>query len=318
MLFGRNVENNIVINDEIIYEFIGSNLGILDYYSKISEISEDVKKEIVRVLNELLMKIGIDTNKICILDSYDYYTKTINCYLLHGNTKFELSIYDGRISIDFNNGSREYRYYNDRNKGTELALINQTFTIGDKVYREEFHDYNRNIDLRYEDYTLSIEISIPSYTKGYDDNSRENAYEINSTALRNYLLSLTYPIDVKETYKNINEILNDSIKNYSDFKISVYKRVINKDVLIDGIYLTNGDIKSYTRSGKTISFGENDNWTYDNENLYISQKDGIVDFSIKSVSPEILSKCNPPFVIYTAVCKEIQDVRDTLNSMQRK
>ena len=132
-----------------------------------------------------------------------------------------------------------------------------------------------------------------------------------------YLLSLSSPIDIVEVFKKVRELsLGDDLSKYSNILIKVFKSEENKEIETDVIEICYGKVRQIkkTQDNKTISFDENDNWTFENPSLSIKKGDGKIKISMDSSSSDELVGISP-LDSYIKAGEEVEKVAQLVRNL---
>ena len=141
----------------------------------------------------------------------------------------------------------------------------------------------------------------------------------NEEQLQQYLLGLTFPLEINEVYKKISEISTSSVNEYPSFKIEVKREKNNKTT--DAMSLNHGQLKKFiiTKGGKTITIDSDGNWIYDSSKLIISQSgNGNINYSLNSIPRDELLTSTSPFEQYSEVSQEVEQVRNLTRTLKGK
>ena len=124
----------------------------------------------------------------------------------------------------------------------------------------------------------------PNLTATYD-----KPYSLNNEEqLKEYLMGLSFPVDICEVYKRIGEITKENPKQYPKFTL----RIRCKDKIAGELILNRGVLQKaiVSRDGKKITVDKKSDWSYENNGVSIEKKQGLTNIHLTSVSIENLSK----------------------------
>ena len=315
---------NIVFNDVNLEVTVGQWLGLLSntkvnnegsiqIYTHLSaeelrnktNISNEKFNEINRTFRELLTKVGIDSNEICILDKFDKENFSFNCHLKNENKDAKISLRWGdfidflpEFVIELDNRKKVYEYsepYEDRDYKFQLQCEDDKNVENENSYHRFYSPYSVPITITNDNY--KFELNVANEEDLNVDLISRYVFELNNEEkLKEYLLGLSLPIKIDEVYKKICEISLDSIEKYPAFSIKVTQKIDKENSKVtDKIVLKYGKLEEFkiTRNGKTIYIDKNNCWRYDNNKIYASENEnGDINFEAKGMSKEEILKLN--------------------------
>ena len=167
------------------------------------------------------------------------------------------------------------------------------------IYRRDYSYGMANYMVRWGYYSLNLEVY---EHKGYRYDIM-NSYKYmldNEDKLRDYLMSLKFPIRIDEVYKKIQRDFLGDISKYSTIKLEcmIFDHCNGIDVVSDKILITDGEWKNFgmTRGNKTIMLEHTGEWSYklldSNMDVKLSMKieEDDVSYKIHGQSKEELDK----------------------------
>ena len=261
--------------------------------TNILEDTTDLLNNISKEFGKILKELGVDKDEICTIDYHNIDDFSFNCHFEKANKDAKISLkwddidHDPRISIEDNNKKEEYYYgraYN--NKPSKLYFKNYTlYRENNSLFRyltESFASFRLNEN----NYSLSLEVSRP---KG----NKDSVYKLNNEEeLQEYLLNLSFPIDISDVYKHISEIALGPINEYPYIQIEVKNNIDKKNsITTDYIYIKNGQLTNFiiTKNEKKISIDKDDNWSFTTEKVSINKtNNGKIDYRLNLDSHEEL------------------------------
>ena len=285
-------------------------------------------EEIVTKFGLLLKITGIENTETCTLNQFDKDNFSFNCHFNNSGNDANISLRWGdmidfgpEFTINYQNESKTYDYWAEsEEKPTRLKL--QHYTIKNPENENSCYrylsPYTAYFTLTNGEYSLSIEIKRPESIK-VDVFSNYVFRLEDEKQLQQYLLGLTFPLEINEVYKKICEISTSSLNEYPSFKIEVKRKLNNKTT--DMISLNHGQLQNFiiTKGGRTITIDSYGNWSYDSPKLIISQSDkGNINYSLKSIPSDELLAASSPFEQYSEVSQEIEQVRKLTKTMLKR
>lgn len=318
----KKILSGVLIDDDALLLFLGKWLGIVDAHAVESDISEIVRAEISKKVEQILQQVGLSGR--CLLDQFDAADYSFKCYDFYKERCVSVTVCPNDwdktgYSLQVDSGSEKKGYafcgysmepapsldmteYTKRNEATKTSL-----------YRKLSMCSYFSV-VRAGDYELSIFLEVPS------EGREENYYLGNESDLETYLLGLTFPVSIEEVYRKLNIDKNA----FSRIELRAIKYDDEKKVTVtDVILLSDGKVLTFavTRGAKTV-FLDGDHWTFINrvenaETITISQNDvdGNVDFSWEnlrsSAIPQVVSVQEHVGTAY----KEVQMTRELKKSV---
>ena len=268
----------------------------------------------------VLLCAGIDKDEECYLSDLDQKNFTFNCHLKKANKDVKISMrwetIDDLAQITLEDDEKiasfDHLFYRNE-KVSEVIPGDYTLKKGDK-------SCFRFMSGRYAEYTLSDKdghslkihverpdwITEPIYDYQYHlDHEKE---------LEEYLLGLSFPIDISEVYKKLISISLGKASDYPGINLEVKK---GKDTLTDKILLSYGNLVDFmiTRDGKRVHIDKDGNWSFDTDSISVNQStDGSVGYSIHADSYDTLleSLSNNHFVTAKEEVEGIKEYSKTL------
>ncbi len=344
----------VIIEDSELQVIIGQWLGILSskqvfgnshfaIYTRLSvkdlmnqvDIPAEKFKEITTKFGLLLKIVGIENTETCTLNQFDKNNLSFNCHFNNRNTNANISLkwsdilYSGtEFIINYKNESKTYDYLpevEEENKPTRLNLHHYTIKNpeNDNSCFRYLSPYSAYFRLTNGEYSLSIEMKRPENIKVNMKINYDYIFKIeNEEQLQQYLLGLTFPVEINEVYKKICEILITTVDKYPSFKIEIKEKKDEKNnKTTDMIDLHHGQVKQIiiTKNEKTIAIDNDGNWSYDSPKLTIKQNNkGTIDYSLNATHSDELSTALTPFEQYSKVCQEVEQIRKLTNKYGKK
>ena len=202
-----------------------------------------------------------------------------SCYLRnqrqHFNVKFEYDQNDKISTFVFKNESITY-LYNERLSSLITPIREKKYNKENgNEYTRTFSPYGVYLTLENPNDIISLSISMH-----FDENRDQIFIYHNEDKLKNYLLSLSFPVNIYELHRNIRNILGVNINIYPDYTLKVYKNTKDKKPKSGDIIKLNYGKKvnvQRTAYGKTVSLSEN-GWRYHdftNHTTIVSNENGI-------------------------------------------
>lgn len=279
-------------------------------------------EEIVTKFGFLLKLAGVDNTETCTLDQFDKDNFSFNCHFNNRNNDANISLRWGdmidfgpEFTINYQNESKTYNYY-EESEEKPIRLELQHYTIKNpenenSCYRYLFPD-ETYFTLTNGEYNFSIEIKRPESIKV--DIFSEYVFRLeNEEQLQQYLLGLTFPLEINEVYKKICEISTSSVNEYPSFKIEVKRKLDEKNnKTTDMVSLNHGQLKKFiiTKGGRTITIDSDGNWSYDSPKFIVSQNDkGDIDYRLNSISSDEMLNAVNPYDQYNEVNQEVEQIR---------
>lgn len=285
-------------------------------------------EEIVTKFGLLLKLVGVDNAETCTLDQFDKDNFSFNCHFNNRSDDAKISLRWGcmmdsspAFNIDCLTENRTYNYYEEyQDEPTRIKL--QHYTIknpenGNSCYRY-LSPYRIYFTVTNGEYSFSIEIERPESIKV--DFFSDYVFRLeNEEQLQQYLLGLTFPLEINEVYKRICEISTSSVNDYPCFKIEVKRKLDEENnKTTDMVSLNHGQLKTFiiTKGGRTITIDSDGNWSFDSPKLIISQSDkGNINYSLNSIPSDELLTAPSPFEQYSEVSQEVEQVRKLTKTM---
>lgn len=274
--------------------FVGLWLRILNSCS--TNLSEEKLKEIEIKFGFILKLAGIEETETCTLNNFNIVKNSVSCHF-HNKKEDAIITFDEEgiesdpiLMIDYPNENRTYEYYPKyENKPMRLELQNYTIKSSENgnICCRRFFQSSIYFKLQNGEYFLSLDISKPKNIK----NPNGECFKLNNEEeWKQYLLGLSFPLDITEVYEKIGEIFMNSMGKYLDFELQVVRdRVGKKNEILDKITLSNGQL--------TIT-----NWTYSCSKLTVNQRSN-------AISGENLSDVNSPFEECDEIREEVEHVK---------
>lgn len=299
---------------------IYTHLDANDLMKRLHIPQEDFQK-IAHKFGVLLKSIGVDSSEVCTLSQFNKDKFSFNCHFANTGKDAFMSATWGdwidfgpELTIRSGNQSKTYDYVNEyEERPASLHLQHSTIKNpdnGSSCFRF-MSPYSVCMTLENGDYTLKIEADRPKNNKvdlfNADDFKLKNEDE-----LQQYLLGLTFPIDIGEVYKKVCKLSIDSIYDFPSFKLKVeVADGENKKKVTDMISLSNGNLDKFvlTRDGRTVAIDGDDNWSFGSQTLNVSQQDGAVDYSLKAIPKESFLTTLTPLEQFTEAKEEVQKAK---------
>lgn len=281
--------------------------------------SIDVKLKFRFVLNLL----GIDSTEVCVLNRYDSNDNSFSCHCKNSGRDFKMSLECGDmldewpgITISSQNESKTYAFQGDK------LCLDQCVTNNPEngnSYRRSMFLYNAYFCLQNGEYQLTINVEVPNNLR--PEPLSTFAFKLkNEEDLQQYLLGLTFPIDITEVYNKICEMSLDSVTEYPTLKIEVTKRINKKDKkTTDMISLRRGRLFKFvmTKDDKNIMIDCDGSWSYDSPKFSAGKdNEGRIKYHLNSVSCNSeLPESENPIEQYYEACEEIEQAKAFVMTM---
>lgn len=272
------------------------------------------RKEIEFKFRELLYQIGLE-------ESF-YYIKIIDIKLdsihisLEGEKEnIDILLQYGIVDWDFkliSKNEKEKRIYRFIKNKMQLELLSYTCNNAEhgNLVEHEIHPELACFKLKQNGKYLSIQIEKPSnkkfdYTNGFRIQQEQE--------LNDYLLSLSFPIQIEQVYRKICEILNFSIEEYPT--INIVNSMYGKGET-DLISIKKGILQQFmeTQNGRKISIDGKGNWTYTSETVSASS-DGFYSFHTRENNPDKLNKVLLPSDDFHLIEEEVKKFKIFVKSI---
>ena len=263
-------------------------------------IPQELLDKVSKEFGSILERAGVDKDEVCTLSNHNKDNFSFNCHFEKANKDAKISLRWGdwldnfpAITIQDDEKKEQYEYqpkYED--KPSKLILRNSILYNGENSLTRYLYAYDAIEILTNGNKTLKLDVTRPdSITElGY------SGYHFrlkNEEELKDYLLSLSFPVDIAEVYKHIREIALGPIITYPSIKL-VAQEKINDDesITTDEIHIKNGELYNFTRTknGIKISIDKDDNWSYTSQKVSINKSsEGKVDYRLNADSYEELA-----------------------------
>lgn len=286
-----------------------THLGV-DELIHLKGIDDNDLEHIKYAFGKLLIDAGIASDEVCFVTAFD-----------KDNLTFKLNVgskesYDVRLRwgdfFDFypefemegKDFSKTY-VLSENEDASKLRLDKYSLTDNNTIVSRDLSRVAAYFGWQSDDKFLSIRIE----DSGFDVN--RIFYLGNEEELMQYLLSLSSPIDIVEVFQKVRELsLGDDLSKYSNILIKVFKSEENKEIETDVIEICYGKVRQIkkTQDNKTISFDENDNWTFENPSLSVIKGDGKIKISMDSSSSDELVGISP-LESYNKAGEEVEKVQ---------
>ena len=309
---------------------VSTHLSVEELIKKVN-ISEKQWKEVETKFAILLKLAGIPSTETCILGNLNKDDGTFECVFKNSEEDANIAIrwgdmldYWPELTISYQNESKTYDYFEETKDNPMQLRLNhykiKNPTNGNSCYRY-LSEYTSYFTLKSGEYSLKIEIKRPESVNTYEVSNYTFRLE-NEEELQKYLLNLTFPLDINEVYKKIREISVSAVEEYPSFKLKVTKELDEKNIKItDMMILKDGQLENFimTKEGKTIEIDSVGNWTYNSQELNVSQNDkGNVSYMVNLVSKEELGSLIEPLEQYNEVSQEVEQVRKLTQTMIKR
>lgn len=275
----------------------------------------------------LLKSIGVDSSETCVLGNFDKDKFAFKCHFANSNedVSMKASWGDGidfgpELTIESEKESKTYDYISEyKERPASLHLQHSTIKNPDNdssCYRF-MSPYSLSLSLSNGSHNLELNISRPNYN--VDDPRRDEDFVLkNEDELRQYLLGLSFPINIGEVYKDICRISIDSVRSFPKFKLIVKEKTDkDKEKITDMVSLSYGNLEKFvmTKDGRTIGLDGDDNWSYGLGNLSLSQQDGAVSYSLSAVPQKEFLAVASPFEQLDKANKEVNQAKVYVKSI---
>ncbi|MCM1053574.1 MAG: hypothetical protein NC483_06340 [Ruminococcus sp.] len=285
--------------------------------------------ELVAVkFGRLLKMTGIKDGETCVFSDYNEKEFSFNCHLEKANEDCKIYVRWGdlvdempEVIIDTVNTNRHYDYH-EAYKDNPAKLTLQSYTLkkdnGNELYRY-ISPYDVNYTLRSADYTLRIEMKNPKDIP-FDEIFTYKYSFAKEKELEEYLLGLSFPMDIFEVYRKIHELDTTSIADYPKFIIGVSKKIDGKrEKTTDKVLFESGALKELTKTqnGKTISIDSLGAWSYETSSLTVVKNGSEVKYNLTLQSEDELKDLTVPVKGFETVKSEIEQVRVLARTLER-
>ncbi len=287
-------------------------------------IPRELYDKIANEFERILLKAGIQPDETCIISDYDKDNFSFNCHLKNSDKDKKISLRWGdpidnlpEIIVQDESKEESYEYYPEYdNKPSNLLLRFQTLYRDNNSLFRYLYGYDTMFRLSDGSKKLQLDVTRPDYITeaGYDGYQ----YRLNNEdVLKEYLLGLSFPVDISEVYKRISEIALDSIKDYPEIKIVATDVIDEKTATTDEIKLRYGKLEKFTisKNGKTISIDKNGNWTVTSPKVSINKShDGKINYSLNMDSYEELI-ANLGVNQFTIATEEVSNIKQFVKTL---
>ena len=285
-------------------------------------------EEITAKFGFLLRLTGIESEETCILNKFNKDEFSFNCHFDNSGNDAKISLrWESMMDcgpefiIEYPNERKTYDYHKEyKDSPTRLEL--QHYTINNPLNGNSYHrllsPYNAYFTLENCEYSFLVKIGKPESIEtdvfSYYAFSLENEEE-----LKQYLLGLTFPFEIREVYKKICEISVKSIGEYPNFIMELKRTIDEKNSKqTDLISLKHGQLNKFvtSKNEKTIAFDGDGNWSYCSPKLIISQThNGNINYSLNEILSNELSNVSSPFEQFNEVSQEVEQVKRLTKTM---
>ena len=238
----------------------------------------------------ILLCAGIDKDEECYLSGLDRKNFTFNCHLKKANKDVKISMrwedIDNLARITLEDDEKivsyEHLFYR-KEKLSSVIPSHYTLKRGDKSCFRFVSGSHAEYTLRdQDDHSLKIDVERPDWIEEpiYDYQYRLD----HEPELEEYLLGLTFPIDISEVYKKLISISLGKAAYYPGIKIEAKKGEQNTT---DRIHLFYGELLDFmiTRDGKRVHIDKDGNWSFDMDGISVNRSvDGKVGYNINANS----------------------------------
>ena len=302
----------VIFKDSELQFTIGQWLGILSsqknwvnsHFAIYKYLKAKKFREIEKKFGLLLKMTGIENTETCILSQFNKNNFSFNCHFNNSDNDANISLrwgdmidFNSELIINYQNECKTYDYWTEYGENTTRLKL-QDYTIKNPENENSCYRYLSTYKIYFTltngKYSFLIEIERPESIKADIFGDYDYVFRLeNEDQLQQYLLGLTFPLEIDEVYKKICEISTNSVDKYPNFKIEIKRKIDKKkDKTTDMIYLEHGQLKKFiiTKNGKTIEFDESVNLSYNSHNLYVNQdhKDA-TNNSLNSISGDELT-----------------------------
>ena len=262
----------------------------------------------------VLLCAGIDKDEECTLGQLDDNNFSFKCHLKKANKDLDISLrwetLDdlGQITVEDDTRKATYEHLFYRNeKMSEVKPYYYSLKNGNTSCFRLLSGRNAEYTLRDQDnHSLKISVGRPDWITEpiYDYQYRLK----NEKELENYLLGLTFPIDISEVYKKLISISLGKAADYPGITLEAKK---GDDVPTDKIALSYGKLLEFmiTKGGKRVQFDKDGNWKFDTDDVSVeTSQDGSVSYNMRATSYDELLKCFSQNQ-FSDVQKEVESVK---------
>ena len=273
-------------------------------------------EKIKYTFGKLLIDAGIVSDDVCFVSAFDKDNLTFKLNV-GSKESFDVILRWGdffdfypEFEIKGKVFSKTY-VLSETEDASKLRLDKYSLTDNNTIVSRDLSRVAAYFGWQSDDKFLSIRIE----DSGFDVN--RIFYLGNEEELMQYLLSLSSPIDIVEVFQKVRELsLGDDLSKYSNILIKVFKSEENKEIETDVIEICYGKVRQIkkTQDNKTISFDENDNWTFENPSLSVKKGDGKIKISMDSSSSDELVGISP-LDSYIKAGEEVEKVQKLVRNL---
>lgn len=239
-------------------------------------------------LELLLLNLGFKVDDTIYLHSSDY---DDNIYYSIGEdnidikNKINLKLYNPIITIDNGKDKIAYDCITDKEaeNGFILHKVLHEEKLSDKLFVKcQYFSLNDGYEFKVinGDYSLNLVIYLKDNVLGKF---------VDVLELKQYLISLEYPVAIDEVYKRICEISLVNMDDCSMFKLEISKKKSNEygNEISDLVIFDNGEFKKFgmTKDGKKLFLYSDGSWEYQKEEdgkikYLVNSNTGMVNYSV--------------------------------------
>lgn len=301
--------------DENFYNYLEKGNGL-----KRIVIPKFLLNRVKQEFGRILKMAGVPEDEVCIIDQFDKENFSCRVHFYRENKDYAMSFRWGdpidnlaqiTIADDKRSDTYEYLHYTDGTTPSELTPYHYTIKNGDTSCYRFLSAYSAPYRVSNGDYTFTIDVARPESitTPGYTG----YRFHLNNEAqLEEYLLGLTFPFDISEVYKRVQQISLGKVSAYPSIKLEVKKKVDEKNsITTDQISLSKGKLNVFTmtKGDRTITIDKDENWTFSSPKLSIQNySDGAVGYSLNTKSYQELEKALAENQ-YENIHREVQKVK---------
>ena len=282
--------------DENFYRYLEKGNGLNRIIIPQFQLNR-VKREFGRIL----VMAGFPKDEVCIIDQFDKENFSFRAHFYRGDKDFNISLRWGdpidelaqiTIADEARSDTYEYLHYYD-GRPSELTLYHYTLNNDKNSCYRYLSPDSALYRVADGEYVFTIEVERPeSITEpGY---SGYRFHLDKEKELEEYLLGLSFPFDISEVYKKVQQLSLGKVSIYPSVKFEVKKKLDEKNsVLTDQISLTKGkyNVFTMTKGDKTITIDKDNNWTYTSPQVSVENKnDGSIGYKLNTKSYQELER----------------------------
>lgn len=264
-------------------------LGIIPTYNKF-QISRKILefKNIETQFAQILKQAGIDCNETCLLKDYRKNDHSAICELQNSGKKIKIKFASyhshGFPYYTFSvKANEETKCFNYDNGQRTLSLYSRIIINKENgnTCKQFLYASHIEFQIKNKDHQFRLRVNNSKETNTDDDRFKLE----NEEQLIEYLLGLTFPVNISELYRKIKEISGISTDKYPCFKLTTEQSnqttsTIYVNAIIDEFIMKKGNI--------TIKVAQN-NWSYHSDEVSACKTDENIRYSIETTLNKPLS-----------------------------